>query len=370
MAREINLNEGTGKSLDQIAALMEAKRKNPQLGITDEDIEDAELLDDVNDQDITEDDADEEEVGDVDEGVGDDTTDDDAGEDESSVDEDGDEGGDEDAGDVDELTIDEDTLIELEGEEEAISLKTLKDVYQADKTIVERVKQTEAAYLEATQARSKALEDNASANEALTNVVKALDGIIGQPLVSKPNEAMKQSDPARYWAHFEAYQNDQQRIQQSRQAIINALGEHSNKVKEIKENFKLREMAVLAQKLPALRDEKTKTQATRDILDAAAAYGFTPEEVEAAGDHRIYQMAYDAQQYRKLKSLGKEEKEEKKTQIKAKIGQQPKVLRSKGTGPDSRGTVAQKRVKVLKARAEKTGRVDDVAAFMASKRRA
>lgn len=373
MARDVTESiQKSGKSLSDIAALMEANRKQmrgeeTQLGDDDTDIDDAELVDE---EELDEDDEAEEETQEEEEddegGVGPDDDDDEADEDDAESDEQ-DEDEDDEQGEL-ELEIDEDTLVELEGEEEPVSLKQLKEVYQADKTIADKIKQTEATYLEATQERAKALEDGNKAKEALTNLVKAVDQIIAQPLIQKPNEAIKSTDPARYWQQYEAFQQDQQRIQQSRQAVLNALNAHTQQVEEVRKNFKLREMAVLAQKLPALRDEKTKAQASRDILEAAAAYGFTPEEVEAAGDHRIFQMAYDAQQYRKLKSLGKEEKEERTTKIKQKISQQPKVLRSKGTSAKSRASAAEKRVKVLKARATKTGRPDDVAAFMASRR--
>jgi hypothetical protein len=84
---------------------------------------------------------------------------------------------------------------------------------------------------------------------------------------------------------------------------VQALEAHNNKLKEVKTAYKTEEMNILLQQIPALRseDRAARAQASQDIIDAAAFYGFTPDEINEAADHRVFKMAYDAQQYRKLK---------------------------------------------------------------------
>ena len=99
-------------------------------------------------------------------------------------------------------------------------------------------------------------------------------------------------------------------------------------------------------------------------MDAAAHYGFSPNEVNEAIDHRVYQMAYDAQQYRKL--MSKSTKQDTLEELaKEKVKAQTRTLRSRGTSAKNRLSAQAKKVKIVKARAKKTGRVDDVAEFIA-----
>lgn len=352
-----------GKSLDEIAALMAANRR-AMAGDTDEDQTATQLGDDDDDADSAEQ---------PDEDVGAEVRDDqDAGADDADdEDQDDDEAGaDEDEGEADDepdFELDDDTLVEIEGLDEPVSFKQLKDVYQADKTLPERLQAIEATYTEVAQTRSKTLEEGQKVADAMQAVIKAVDSVIAQPLVSEPDARLRTSNPEKYWQHYDAYQQDQQRIKDSRQAVLDALDAHSNHMKEYHENSKQHAMAVLAQKIPALKDEGTRTEASKDILDAAEFYGFSKDEVNAAADARIFAMAYDAQQYRKLKQAGSK-KEDTVTKIKKKVGQQPKVLRSKNTSAKDVASTAQKRIKVLQSRAAKSGKPEDVAAFMSARR--
>ena len=83
-------------------------------------------------------------------------------------------------------------------------------------------------------------------------------------------------------------------------------------------------------------------------------------------------MAYDAQQYRKMMAntqvqIGKkaptpkEKLEAKKNKV--------RTLRPQGTSAKTRATAKARRIKTLKNTAQKTGKVDDVANYIAASRK-
>jgi hypothetical protein len=186
----------TGKSLDEIAAMMAANRDKMQAqkeernagrkpGVAArpvtqlDEVEDAEILEEdalIGETPDEEDDAADEEGGDG--------TDADADGDGADTDEDG--VVDQSEEDGDELEIDDDTLLELEEGEEPISLKTLKEVYKADKEIPKKIAAIEAEYQAAAQTRSKAVEDGTKMNEAMRSLIQAVDQVLSQPMVKKP----------------------------------------------------------------------------------------------------------------------------------------------------------------------------------------
>lgn len=357
------------RSMDALAAIMAENREKMQQQAADKNKKPAGQTPpkaqarpngkDEEDEDEDDLDDDQTQLGDEEDADGDD------GDDDNDEGGDGEEG--EDGDDDDGFEIDDETEFEFEDGTTA-TLSDLKKVYQADATVVETVKATEATYLEANQIRTKAIEDGNKMSAAMKALIPFLDQIVAQPLVKDPDPALKTTDAARYWAQYEAKQNDNQRIAQGRQALLTTMQQFNKQMEDMKENTRAQEMNVLVQKLPVLKDNKTKEAASRDILDAAKFYGFTDAEVASGVDHRVYMMAYDAQQYRKLKAGTKEEKETKKTKITSNLGKGPKVLRSGGTSARGRLTTAQKRVKVVKSKAQETGRAQDVAEFMTQSR--
>lgn len=281
-----------------------------------------------------------------------------------------------DAGNTDELEpaddfdmeIDDETMFAIDDNTE-VSFKDLREVYQADKTAVELVETQRAAAQEALVTRQKAQEDGERARQAAVAVFQHFENIVATPMVSRPDDSLKRSNPEQYIAHLEAYEADQQRIAEQKNDLATVFDDHLKAQKENKEQLKQQEMQLLFHKVPSLvsNDEATRKSANQDILDATLFYGFKPEEVNEATDHRLYQMAYDAQQYRKImsksKASGTDNTEEAR---KTKVRNQTRTLRPRGTTAKSRMTAKAKRVKAAKATAVKTGKVNDVADFIAA----
>lgn len=268
-----------------------------------------------------------------------------------------------------ELALADDDLIEIDGLDEPVSFKTLKDTYTADKTVAERVQQTEEQLVKASETYRQSVDDSTKVNEAMARLIESVDNILSAPLVRKPDDALKASNPARYIAQMDAYNADQQRISQSKNTVLEALDTHRKQTEEAHKELQRHEIQRLEQIVPEFRSPTTRKSASKDVLDAAAHFGFQPNEVSNVADARILAMAFYAQQYLKAKKLTKEEKEERNTKLKRRITSSgPRVLRSKGGGKPTSASV--KLVRKAKNTAAKSGKPQDVAAFMGASRRA
>jgi len=266
------------------------------------------------------------------------------------------------------LEIDDDTVFALDDETE-VSFKELKARYNIDEETKTLAETQRSATQEALVTRQKAVEDSEKARRAATAVFEHFQNIIATPQVSKPDESLKTSNPAQYIQHLEYYNQDQARIRDQQADLHKAFDQHLEAEKEIKNNLRAQMINKLTEVLPALKssDAKVKQAASQDIIQAARHYGFKDEEVNEALDYRLYQMAHDAQQYRKIMEKSGNQattEEEKKTRVK----NQTRTLRPRGTTAKNRLTAKAKRVKAVKTKAQSTGRVDDVADFIAAQK--
>lgn len=366
------------KSLDDIAALI-AENTLKMRGITsdeepltDDSEDDVELLDPSDSTDDTD------SAEDNDRGSENTDDDDDPADDDEVLSEDEPDTSGESETDDDELFLSDDDLVAL-GEEtdedfEEVSLGTLKQTYLADKTIAAKVEEQNEATRNALLIRSQAEDESHKLRAAAESIINTMGTQLLQPLVNPPNETLKTSNPQLYIQQNDLYTQDQQRIADARKMLVDAFDQHGEQQRKAHQTRKQQEFQILHTKVPALNDSdpKVKAQASQDILDAAEFYGFTADDVNGAADHRIFRMAYDAQQYRKMMSNAsvttkgntkitpKEKLEQKRTKT--------RTLRSQNTTAKSRQTAQARRIKTLKNTAQKSGKVDDVANFIAASR--
>lgn len=285
----------------------------------------------------------------------------------SEDDEPDDEGEEEELGDDSPFDIEDDDLFDIEGLDEPVTFRTLKDAFLADKTITTKLDEAAASHQQAAQAYAAAQTDAQKMHTAMEALMEHVVGLAAIPLVRKPDPALKTSDPARYIQQQELWQQDQQRIQNAQNTVMEALQAHETAQGELLAQNKQHMMGMLIEAVPQLKDPKKKAAASKDIIDAAAYYGFSPDEVNAAYDYRIFQMAHDAQQYRKLLAGSKTEGE-RAAAHKETLKARPKIMRSKGTSAKQVATAADKDVKRFRAKAKQSGKPQDVTAFMQAQR--
>jgi len=273
--------------------------------------------------------------------------------------------------DESELEIDDDTVFQLD-DETSVSFADIKKVYTANKDQIELVEKQREATQQALVERQRATEEVNAAKQAAMAVFSHFESLVATPMVSAPNDALKRSDPQRYIQHLDAYNQDQQRIAQNRRDLQEVFNKHVESEKEVQSNLRKQVVERIPELVPQLKspDENVRREASQDILDAVSAYGFSEAEVNSATDPRLYQMAYEAQQYRKIKAAtqsGKTPSTDKKEKA-TKVSNQTRTLRPRGTTAKQRLSAKAQRVKSVKAKATKSGSVDDVADYIAAKR--
>lgn len=270
--------------------------------------------------------------------------------------------------DPEEFEISDDDLVEIG--DKTVSLGDLKKMYGADETILTNIQAAETNQRDTSIAYAKAQEDSEKTQVAMNAMMKHVTNIISQPLVGVPNEALKTTDAALYIQQLDMYNNDQARIRNAEATLMQALTAHADNEKELVNHRKKHELHLLAESIPALKDPEKRKVASQDILDAGAHYGFSPDEINDTIDHRVYRMAHDAQQYRKLMARSGENIIDIVETAKTKVKKQTRTLRSRSTTATNRLSAKVKQQKVLRTKAQKSGKPKDVAAFMAANAKA
>ena len=346
------------KSLDEIAALM-AQNTMEMRGMTDE-------AEQPSTEDIVEDDA--EEIQNTEPEQGHSAVEEADDDEQSDPEVDGDDEEDPQLGDeLEDLILQDDDLVFIDDDTE-MTFAELKSFATADKTIAEKAKEQSEAAIEAVRIRDQARHDSEKIVAAAKKVMELAGDNLVQELVSKPDPA-QYNNMEDFRRHQQAYEQDQTRVQTAKQALLDVVEQHRKDTEEAHEQRKAEEFALLHQKVPALasQDKAVKAAASQDILDAAAFYGFSKADVDLAADHRLFQMAYDAQQYRKtLQPATKEEVTMEKKIDKAR--RRARTLRSGGTSAKMRQTTKARHVKSTKEAAEKRGSVENVANFIVASR--
>lgn len=298
----------------------------------------------------------------------DDDLDDDLEEDDEDDVED-DEGDDEDDADISDsepdgpvIDVQDEDLIEvvIDGEIEYRTVAEAKQALSGEGAYDKRVK-------EATEMRKSAAAEQAHFAQARSRQIGAFQDVIGavgqlllQPRIKAPDESVKNSNPAQYVKHKDVYENEVRRVQQAKDQIASLY----TQMEQEHENMFFQKRQVEGQRLmealPALSDPEQGPQRERMILESADFYGFTPDEIGMANDHRLFLMAHDAALYRASQGKGAKETLQKAK----KRNKPPKTLRGGTTKRRTRTTANAKRRKALHDNAAVTGRVDDIAALI------
>lgn len=274
------------------------------------------------------------------------------------------EAGDDDADDY--LQINDDDLIEvkIDGETVLRSIADAKKALSGEGAIDKRLK-------EATEARKKAqadhtmlLEQFSLAHRNLMNTVQGMEEIVFKPTVKKPDPALRQSNPNQYLAQVDAYNADQERVEAGRQAIRTLIAEQQQALTQDIEKYRQQQSQMLLETIPSLGDKEVAPKLLQDMSKVAIdVYGYSPEEVTQASDHRLYRMIYDLTQFHNARTASGR----KANTVKNLDGQEAKRPRKLRSGATSLKAKARKQADARKQATEvarKTGKVKDVAATL------
>lgn len=244
--------------------------------------------------------------------------------------------------------------VKVDGEEVDVTLDDLKRSFAGQGYIQKRMREVADVRKEAENVYAALNQERAQLAQTLAAYQQQLQAG-GMP--EKPSRDLLNSDPISYFDQLAAYEEATEKARHAQQTSY-ALEQQQQQLAERAHMALLQQQAqVLAQAIPEFADAKTASKLKQDIVQSAAKYGFSPEELTGIADARQVQVLYDAMRYRQMMA-SKQKVTEKVASARPVI--KPGVARTTAEG---KKTQAQK----VRARMKQSGDVDDVAAFLLAK---
>ena len=258
---------------------------------------------------------------------------------------------------------DEDLIqVKIDGEVVYKTVKQAKEALSLEGAAQQRLQEAAEERNAATAERASGMQELEAKRTELVNTVLQLETMLFQPMVPLPDEALRASDPSQYLLQESTYRKDQERIAASKAKLAENIQEQNRQAQENMNTYRNQQAIELSTKLPILKDPEKGKLAIEAISNAAQFYGFTPNEIGLAADHRIFLMAHDAALYRALKDKKTVTVNPKDVADAAMKKRPVKRLRS---GVTQRKAKAVQKARVSKdavAKARRTGKVDDILA--------
>jgi len=245
--------------------------------------------------------------------------------------------------------------VKVNGKEVEVSQSELLDGYSRT-----------SDYIQKTQVLSeqrKKIEDELTATQqerqrytqALEQLEESTDYEIAQ-LKSQDLEKLKEEeDPLAYMQRKDALRDlEENKIKIANQKAKAQEAEQKEMQSKLMQQRE-EQLKILTEKLPEWNDPEKGTKLKSDIKNYAMAKGFTEQEISMLIDARSIQVLHDAMKYENL--------------LNAKIANKKKKVVPKVQKPGtstSKGEVKSERVKQLKSKARKSGKVNDAAKYIES----
>ena len=276
------------------------------------------------------------------------------------------EGGDEEAEAAPSLELSDDDVVEVmvDGELKTVALRDLKGAYSGEGAIQKRLQDATENRKQAVATAAKIVTDGEASRQAFMQVIQKLDGVLHTPTAAPPSQELRTKNPAAYLDQQDRYNREVAALAESRNALAQAFQDHGKAINAARDLAKQNELQLLNDNFMPIRNEATRAKAAQDILDSIAHYGFTEADMEQVIDHRLYIMAHDAAQYQKLLKKGKASIGD----VKAEIAAKPRTIRTVASR-QATSQAAAKQVAAVQAKAKATGKVEDVMAYLAAKRK-
>lgn len=359
MAENENIEEGGKTSITDIAAtLLKGAVPNEDVVDADDAEDDQDQSDDTSDADEEDDEDqsptggedDDAETGDVDdtEEEGEDP------EDEQSEDEEDDE--------TEYLDITDDDLItvRVDDEEHEVSIGDLKRAYSGEGAIEKRLQEATETRKRTIQETTAVLEKLADDERELNAALEGLDENLFKGVIPPPDEKLKKSNPQRYLQHQEAYQQDQQRINDAKKVLEEAREKAAANRADRLKKYAEQASVIIAEEIPELvsQDKQVRESTFNKMVQTAMAYGYSEKEIQNALDPRMFMLVRDAAKYRDIMD---KTKTSDPTDLSKQRVKKVRRLKSGNTQAKNRVRQADKQRKAVAETARKTGKPADVA---------
>ena len=238
--------------------------------------------------------------------------------------------------------------VTVDGEDREVSLGDLKRRYAGEAAIEGRLQ-------EATEYRKGVSETFERTKTAAEAILQKFGEKLFARSVERPDEALRASDPQAFLLAADAYNREGEAIQGYIGELDKMIKELDAAAQEARDAERVQAAQELRRLMPVFADKDKAPKVKKVLLDTAMYFGYTEAEIAEAVDPRQFRvMAFAAEALRARQNT------------KATPGKPSgKSIRKRGTRNVSGGKrTAARSNKAAVERAQKTGRVEDVAATM------
>jgi len=245
----------------------------------------------------------------------------------------------------------------IDGETKPVPLSDLAASYQLQGHVNNKSMALETERKEFDEGKNQAIQEL----QQRVQGVSKLSELAEQELVGEYNsidwDRLRTEDPANWTALRQEYAERAQKIQQvqklSAEESQRIQAEQAEKFKvEADKYFAEQQRAMIADN-PEWADNSVRTEKLSEIKHFLSNYGFTEQDAQGVNDHRLIRLIKDAQAYRSGKAAVS------KKRVKKDL---PKFQKPGSNRGNAESLAKAREVKARKAKAKKTGRVQDVAA--------
>lgn len=245
--------------------------------------------------------------------------------------------------------------VKVDGEEEEVTLEEALDGYMRTAAFTRKTQDL----AERRREVQEKVQDLRAEKQRYAEYLGTAETLLKRLQGEKPDPELRQSNPQQYAREMEAYEKRQEAIQtvaQERQEAVKAAQQEWYRQRQQRLE---QEKELLQAHIPELVDEEKAQEIQEKMITVAqTTYGFTPEELGNAVDHRQVRLLHDAMKYQELKEKGEEVTRPKKAK-KSKKTLKPGSSKASKTQSRSRPSEARKRL-------AKSGNVKDAAKYLES----
>lgn len=237
--------------------------------------------------------------------------------------------------------------VTVDGEDQIVTLGDLKRRYAGEGAIEKRLQA-------ATEARTKAVEDYSRVTATTQQVLQQFGQLMFRRTVPQPDPELLNKNPAAFYKQKELFDQETQSLTQAQQGLFGLV----QQVDEAYEQNRREQRAMAAQQLrqimPVFNDPVKGPKVKAALIDAAKEIGYTDEQIAACEDPLMFKtVALAARELKRMKGVKAEPSETPSRTMK-------KTNKGAGVNADSAKRRQNEALKI----AEKTGRIEDVAASM------
>jgi len=257
--------------------------------------------------------------------------------------------------------------VKIDGEIVLRSIADAKKALSGEGAIEKRLKEATETRKQVQADHTMLLEQFSVAHNNLMKTVQGLESIVFQPTVQKPAAALRQSDPKRYLQQIDAYEADQERVNAGRQAVSRLVKEQQEALNEDIQTYREQQTTALVEAIPELNDKEAGPRLLQKMSKLAVeTYGYSPEEIQVASDHRLYRMVYDLAKFQEARDPSVRKANTVKN-LDGQAAKRPRKLRSGATALKAKARKQADAQKQAVDKARSSGSIKDIAKTLIKK---